>query len=108
MLAVKAWIILSLWGSTGIFLFLLDKIATESKVMHWSAMIVSAKSVETWPEGMCGWMREAEGVLAPLFPLMDEGVPDKAFSLFKSAKKMSQFWVQLTSGKQLPQTWAPV
>lgn len=68
MLAVKAWIILSLWGSTGSFLFLLDKIATESKVMHWSAMIFSAKSAETWPGGMCGGMREAEGVLAALFP----------------------------------------
>lgn len=39
---------------------------------------------------------------------MDEGVPDKVLSLFTSAKKMSQFLVQLTSGKQLPQTWAPV
>lgn len=78
MLAVKACSILPLLGSICIFLFLLDKIATESKVMHWSAMIVSAKSAETWPGGMWGGMREAEGVLALLLPLTAGGVPDKA------------------------------
>lgn len=54
-------------------MFLLDQIATESKVIYWSEMFVSANSAnsaETRQGGTCGQIRETKGVLAPFLPLL--------------------------------------
>lgn len=52
-------------------MFLLDQIATESKVVYWAEMFVSANSVETWQGGTCGQIRETKGVLAPFLSPAD-------------------------------------